>query len=685
MAEHPESLENVNAIEIDGELKEFVNLHHKNVMEAQTDKEMWDAQDVEYYKKRFGIRSTATFPWDGAANFVLPLINSDINKQKPHYLNLVKASPIVTYEPFGPEDVDAARKREKLYDWRLKHRMDFMRPYTIGLDKMLQSGWVVFKIVWSYETRNYTEFLEIEDLNPQVKEALYDDRLTDDGLKLIFEQEFRPDMSFEENVEAIEEAVQKFRNGETSINVLLTEKAKDEPMIVVCDPRTDVIVPKDTMFIEDARFIAYPFWVTKNDLKIAMRDRKYEEYSDNDIDSWAGKGSKDTVGGQSIKGLREGIPNAEDVDDDLVLLWETCLWYDINGDGIKERCISTYPDADPEAVLRFIENPYDHGEWPYKQIRRELIDMSFFSSRGIPALDQDFQDGISTAFNQSINAQTITNAPMLLYRRNAGINARNFKFVPGEAHGVENPQVDVNILQTPNLNQGNFLETQRVLKSWAQENIGQVQFGNAGENNFRGNSRSATEIAVASQFQDANVSFDLQVFQMQMVGVHAQIDSLWNQFGPEEEYLIMTGEQEQKISRREIQGKFNIVPNGRFDNTNPVIRQQLAVQNMQAGINDPWVNQYELRKDFFDSQNPTTTKRLVKTPEQMQKEALAAQQRELELIQTKMESEEFKSQLKNREQVIKTEMEFNKEKNLMILEDSLDARKEKRENKRRVS
>ena len=428
---HPENLEDTNSIKITDSVKDVVKVVSTDIEQARADRGTWEQRQDDYYRKRFGLRKKRNFPWAGYPNYILPLIDSDIQKAKPAYVNAAYGvSPIVTYEPFGPEDIAPARKREQLLDFRIKNKMDFFRPYVLGIDKLLQTGFVVFKIVWKFSTRSYTDFLNVADLPKEVVDALYAPETTDVMLKKILQEEFDVDLDFEENEAELNRGVAEFREGVTEFKFTFTEKEDNKPEMIACDPREDLTVPIDTQDIQDARWIDYRFYSTLNDIKISMRDGKYKKHSEDDLRSWAGKDSNQ--GRNQDRDFREGISETS-LSDDVVLLHETCLWYDINGDGILERCIATWPDNNPSQVLRFIELPYSHGMWPYVQVQRELVDFGFYSSRGIPALDDDFQTGISASFNNDLANQLIVNTPFIKYVKGAVSNIKNRRFVPGEA------------------------------------------------------------------------------------------------------------------------------------------------------------------------------------------------------------------------------------------------------------
>jgi len=663
--EHPESLKDVNDIKITEQIKEFVTGIAQDVQEADGLREEWKRNDREYYRKRYGIRESKTFPWKGCANYVLPLIDANINKAKPSYVNLyAKASPPVNFVPFGAEDIEPALKREKLFDWRMRTKTRFFVPYCIGIDKMLQSGSVVFKMIWNFSTRKYTEFIEIDELGQKVLEALYDPRVTDDMLFQIFAEEYKPDMEFEENAEAIRDAVRRFREGETNIEVSLIEKENDQPEVIPLS-LAEIIVPPDTTDIQKARFVDYPYWTTKNDLKIQMRDGKFVKFEDEDIDAWISDTMSTDHERSADRLTKEGVIYESNVSQ-LILMHETCVWFDVDGDGIDEKCVCNWPDNDSSAVLRFIELPYDHGHWPYAVVHRELTDSGIYSSRGIPAQDLDFQTGISGQFNAMSDNNTIINAPMLEVVEGLVDNPKNIRYVPGQKV-ITKAKGGFELKQNPNINQMSFIETMSVLKAWSQERGGMMQFSFTDSLNEGGKSgkRSATESAQIGSMHDLQVSLELQVFQDQMQEVYYQLDSLWYQFGNEEEEIAITGEQPMKVKRREIQGRFNIVPNGRIDNTNPIIRLQTAWSLLQAFTGNPLVNQDALIKLYLDYIDSKYSQLLIKPPEQVQQE----QARQMQMLEYEKavamgdaaKMKELETRLNIAERSAETSLEIQKE------------------------
>lgn len=633
----PESLDDLNSVNINDEHKTFVNTIAASVIDARNDRGFWDAQVDRYIRLRYGIRDIKTFPWKNCANYMMPLIDTDISRAKPSYINLINVSPIVNFEPYGPEDIEPARKRELLFDWRMRTKVNYFEQYVMGVDMMLLQGAVVFKTNWKFATRRFYKKLDLKDLPQNVLEALYDPRMDDEYLYRIIVEEFQIDDTFDENKKEIDSVIKDFRDGKSEFELSLVEAYEDRAELTACSLRDDITFPVDTCNINDARFIDYIFTKSQNDILIQMNDGRYERFSEDEIAQWA-------TSVPQIKGNRRVPTATPNRKDEMIWLHETCVWFDINNDGIEERCIVTWPDANPSAILRFIELPYDHGQWPYVLVKREFNGPGAFESRGYGALGEDFQNAITTFVNQSVDNGTIVNTPRTKYKRGSIANIRNIRYVPGEALEVLTNLDDVKVEQGGNSSQAFLFQSAQYFKSWSDQRTGNLTSGLTASNNSSGSGlqgqKTAKEVGLVEQIQSEVQSLDLQVFQNQMANVYYQIDSLYEQFGSDEEEILITGDKPVRVSRQETQGKFNIVPNGKLDNSNPQLRAAKAFNLMRVFLNDPMINQRELKEHFLIESDVRLAKILLKSPEQLaqeQQQAIQAQQMaKQESIQTQL-------------------------------------------------
>lgn len=632
----PESLDNIKSVEINNEHKDFVNMLSTSILDAKSDRGFWEQQVDRYTRLRYGIRDIKNFPWKNCANYMMPLIDTDISRVKPSYINLVNVSPIVNFEPYGPEDLEPARKREFLFDWRMRTKMNYFEHYVMGVDMMLLQGASVFKTNWKFSTRKYYKQVNLSELPQQVLEALYDPRMDDGMLYKIIVEEFLIDDTFEENKSEVERVIKEFRDGKSEFELTLVEASEDRAEITACSIRDDLVFPVDTCNLNDARFIDYIFTKSQNDILIGIKDGRYEKFSEEEVSSWSS-------GIPQSKASRKTQASSNNRKDEPIWLHETCAWYDIDGDGIEERCIITWPEANPSAILRFIELPYDHGQWPYVLIKREFNGPGVFESRGYGALGEDFQNAITTFVNQSVDNGTIVNTPRTKYKRGSIANIRNIRYVPGEALEVLTNLDDVKIEQGGNSSQSFLFQSAQYFKSWSDQRTGNLTSGISAPNNSSGGGlqgqKTAKEIGLVEQIQSEVQSLDLQVFQNQMANVYYQIDSLYEQFGSDEEEILLTGEKPIKISRKEIQGKFNIVPNGKLDNSNPQLRAAKAFNLMRVFLGDPMINQRPLKEHFLIESDVRLAKLLLKTDKQIAQEAQQAQQAQMQAKQESIQTQ----------------------------------------------
>ena len=660
-----ENLEDLKEVKLTEDAYSFVEKISGLASDEKNKRSQWENRIDSLTKKRYGIRAKKNFPWVGAANFVLPQIDTDINRLKPAYINMAfGVSPIVTYEPFGADDIEPAKKREQLFDWRMKTQVKFFKPYCLGVDYLLNNGFTLYKTGWKFELGYYCKKLDLAYLDQRVLEALYMPEVDDQTLGQIIAEEMLPDTSLQENIDEIKRVVAEFRQGKTKFEFNFVEKKANRADVLALNPRTDVIFPSDTTDIQEATFIEHKFKKSKNQIKALMQSGKYKKYSDSDIDQWAGTNDYGNSTADYLKSIRDGVSNYFVKDTEDITLCEVDTWYDVNGDGIDERVRICYPHNNARQILFFIENPYDHGMFPYVCVRREFNDAEIMSSRGIAQLDDDFQTGISTLFNQDIDAGTISTTPTVVARKNSIKNLRNLRYVPGQVVETENGAADYQVTQNPNLGQSARFANMQYLKAWANDRVGNMQAALSSANNTPGatqiGTKTAKEVSAIASMASQNTAMDLLVFQYQMTDLYFQIDSLYYQFGDEVEELAVTGSQPMRISRQEIQGKFNIVPNGKVADADPTARSAQYQALFQMLVNDPFIRQDQLRKLFLDSHDIKTAQILLKTPEEMQRDMMGQMQAENDKLKVAMQMQRGKNMLEVEKAAMLTPIEGRK-------------------------
>jgi len=320
----------------------------------------------------------------------------------------------------------------------------------------------------------------------------------------------------------------------------------------------------------------------------------------------------------------------------IVSMKEVYCLYDIDNDGVDERCLLIY-NAETMIPVRFMEYPYEHGEWPYIAFFNEITDGRLLSSRGLGEILNDIDNVITQNHRNKLNSMQIANMPTFKYRLGSNFNPGQMKWIPGQFVPVmgmnDFEQIDVRA------NDFSFDNEELNLKFWGENLVG--SFDTAFRQQ-KSEARSAREVAAIQGIQQASQSLRISRFQRAAKRMYNQIWGLWMQYGPENYTLHMSDGKLRHYSKHEIHGQFDLVPVGTVGNTNPEVEAIRAretvtflVELAQVGLLEVAAQKFNIDigaavKDVLDKTDFVTSQRIMqdKPPEQLQAEAQAAQQQQ---------------------------------------------------------
>jgi hypothetical protein len=251
-----------------------------------------------------------------------------------------------------------------------------------------------------------------------------------------------------------------------------------------------VIVPASTEGLETADRCVHVMQMSKNDYLRSGRNRGYN-LDDDFVESITGEGKPDqryiqsryTAEGLSFSRLKN-----------LIILWEV---YERQLDG--QIRVHTFSPLQPdEPVRESFMLPYQHKQIPLVQIPYELVDMSFFSSRGVMELTQMYEASASKMWNEKLDFMSIANRPVLS-TQGGSINAQNIRWEPGAVYDsilqlVQQPPPPVN-----------FDEEIQSNRSYAEQRVGIPDFGVGDQSGSAGRNKTATETnAITQVMQQSN-------------------------------------------------------------------------------------------------------------------------------------------------------------------------------------
>jgi hypothetical protein len=429
---------------------------------------------------------------------------------------------------------------------------------------------------------------------------------------------------------AITKIINFIVNDDDDVEIKRNYIVQDAPYVTSVDP-TKFFPEEGVMDLQDAERLTEIFPDTINEMRQKARtgwyDKEAVEKVIKQIQADEDSPSADNSGSDSAKSdfsqldnerrQREGITATERAG--IIENKEVYCMYDIDGDGVKERCLLIYNPA-TKIRLRFMEFPYEHGQWPYVQIRNEETDGRFHSPRGIGEILNDIDDMITQNHRNKLNAMQIGNSPTFKYRLGSNINPGNMQWTPGQFYPVMNmgdfEQVQVNVKDF------SFDNEEGQLRFWSEGLLGSFD---AAFREQRSESRTATEVAAIEGVQQSAQSLKIARFQRDMKKVYHQIWSLWMQYGPSRFTVATSNGELKQFSKFEIDGRFDLVPVGTIGNTNPQGEFVKAQQRFQtiaqlagAGMLGLLGDKYELDigaafKDLMNKDDFVASNRILRT------------------------------------------------------------------------
>ena len=555
----------------------------------------WESNQEKYHKMRMRIKKEKNFPFSGCANIRMPTIETKIRKLKAALANvLMGIRPIVQVTPTPSGNWMTAKKVEKFLDHLCMNVIKIKNKILIAIDQTLEKGFYLVKPYWKVEITLRQEKLSLDDISVEEAMWLFAPERRPEEVAMAIQKRFDIDMSprvAKDNKKAIDEAVNKILAGEDDFTIEVQDVICDYPDIALCPPERTYVPTTSGYDPQNCEYIIHEFLMPFEQVKANAEYKGWNKLATDEI-ALKATTDLDDKNLDTIKDEREGIERLQSCGE-LVKIWECYCWYDINGDGVKEKCVVTIaPDFNKQ--LRKITLPFYNGKFPFIKFFYELLDDRWFSHRGIPELIEDIVKEIDITHMQKLDYGTIANSPMFLYRAGmVGKNTTNFLFGQGlPVHGMQ-PLSDTFAplnKQNPNV-EFSYEREQMLLETKVEELIGQVDFTLQSMINKR-QPRTLGEVQMQQQNMQQVFSLDADMFRDQFAEVLNWIYALWCQYGDDQYEFMYFGQGMQqgeriKLTKEELQGKYNIVVRGNDQNTNPQARlqkAQLILQDTYAAL-----------------------------------------------------------------------------------------------------
>ena len=576
---------------VPGDVPELFQQIKRSVEDCEKNRTDWEDDQKKYHKLRMRIKKPKSFPFKGSSNIRMPTAEKNIRKVKAGIMGIIFSTrPVVQVLPSPSTTLERAQKIEKFLDHLIMNVIKLENVAEIAIDQSLEKGFYLLKPYWRREIIEREEIIDLEEFTlMEAIQLLLSPR--EQIIPLIIQRYDidQHDAIAEDNLKSIQSVLDEvLEEGKTKVTLKVKDVTYDFPDVAPASPER-VYVPNDSGWnVQSATSVTHEIFIPFEQIKRDAEKKGYDKevieqisaikninLDDNDLDY--------------TKEEREGISNLQNPSG-LVRVWETYGWFDVNNDGnVEKSVVTSFPDFHLIGKAMKLNNL--SGKYPFIKLFYEMQDDRWYSHRGIPEMLEDIIKEIDVQHNMKIDSQTIRNAPMFLYRSGL-INPNLVRMIPNQAipvNGLQPLQDTVQVLNLHNPNtEYSYEREQQLLNLEVQETVGQIDFSLQSIINKR-QPRTLGEVEQQVSASGNVFSMDARHYISGFGELFAMILELWSQFGPDSyefNYFGDTANGERiKLTKEEVQNKFNIVVRGNDQAINPNVKIQKAQQILAASTN----------------------------------------------------------------------------------------------------
>jgi hypothetical protein len=623
-------------------IAELIQQTNTMIETARTARATWVHQLDRNYKWRRGMvgKPRPDVPFRGSADYRYRRSEREIRKLKPLFVDaILQPTHIVRFIAANAESTKFATDLEAYYDYFYRFVMsDFTETADETADCLLENGLVVTKNTMKYESFPHTETVSgsalmkevLQLVDAQAKQAgtTLNDANEKDFVAAISRKYGWP-MEDELLHERAEDVWAQLKEGEETIAVIVDKEIYDNPYIGCIRMLTDIIVPPDATNIQESQWVAHEFLYTERQL-LAEAEENGGRYKNvfKLLDELKSRLIKRSAGGSldpESKTLQSAIERAEGLSPEgeiegTIAIREVHRWIPrkhVAGhktgsqrkDRVNIKAVLTYASdvpADIIAPLRMMEEPYNHGRWPFRDCRIFSGRRRFYSGEGVVQSVEQFEREENISRNMAIDRDTIALNPPVLYHENSNLTPNTHRQI-GQWHPVRSdPASAVHVVTYPNMSPLAENGAQR-MEMHAQDMVGTTDLRN--QLNYT-NAPTATQVEAAASPSTAIRNHMLRLW------VSFWTSNFRDVFELHKQYLFQPGTDKVEfpdenqagrivaLTPEHFQGDYIILAGADLSRMNPVLQAQNEFAAFQM-LGDPkyaWmVNPYDAQFDFISS------------------------------------------------------------------------------------
>lgn len=610
-SEHSEKKMNttINGVH-DSALQELIDRMDGRVERIEADLEPRRHEDRLKYRKRFGIRTKKNFPFPNAANYSLRLADKIIRKLKPHYLALVaglggdKAEVLKT--PGCSDDV--WQKTRNVINYILNFGIPDYEPLMwVAIDKAMMYDFAIVSPYWLRRTKLKKHTFAVADL---VRAAGFKDVAgvnadaarngqeppfgLDDIAQLLAvsldQLGFTFDLDDSADKARLFCAAQSVLSGQPEFDIDVETVVENRNAIRVIDP-ADFVVDRSVKHIQSADLICERMYFTPEQFRVEVASGRFDRANALEVLS-----SLNSASSSSAQGERAGMIKVNKV---------CCVLPE--GDFGGSRAVVYYCPDYKNLALSFAR--LDGEKWPYVQLKIEFTDEGFYSPRGVVSLIDTFDRVINAQFNNMMNRRLITSTPMLTHVPTK-VYPSNIRYIPGQSIPVKEQGAIKPLVLGANSDVV-FEKGILFVRAWAENFMGVPDYA---MKSSRG-SRTASEVNLIAGLKDVLVEMDARVFNQSLEELFELLYLDWLKHADSELEYSIDGSTV-KFDRSDISPNPKFKAVATFTKVNRGLQMERAQRRLALFSSDPFIDQYELRRQALIFEGDGLAEKLLLDPEQ---------------------------------------------------------------------
>lgn len=362
-------------------------------------------------------------------------------------------------------------------------------------------------------------------------------------------------------------------------------------------PPLRLIVPWNTEGIEDADRIAHIQVYTPEQFQ---RQRGFRKLSEDELKRITANRARNSGDDRTEheKRLREGISEGRDGE---IVVWE-CYVQDETG-----WTVETFCPLDPEIEIKASHKvPYSHKRPPFTVFTYEITDSGWYSSRGVVELAGMFEMAAKKVYDERNDALSFFNRPLFTNEGGRTPNSINLKLEPGSVltNGLKPVQ-----MSTPPMS---FEKAGMEARELAQQRVATPDFGISSPSEI-GDRRTATEINAIGNLFAQSSDLRMRIFRLGLSEMYRQAWDILLQYNKDSLNYYYQEELGQ-VPKEALHGEYQITPTGSADGVNKQWHFQKAVSRFQMFVNDPYIDQVNLRQAVLEADDPALVRSHIVDP-----------------------------------------------------------------------